>query len=84
MDLQDERRALVLSSTLARKQRTELDWSGWNDYYVVLLDNYREQVVDFRRLLFNDALHSNYYKGREAFEWRSEIHRCLTGKSVRI
>lgn len=47
MDLQDDRRALIISGTLARKQRTELDWSGWNDYYVVLLDNYRAQILQY-------------------------------------
>ncbi len=46
MDLQDEGRALVISGTLARRQRSELDWHGWNDYFVVLLDNYRAQIID--------------------------------------
>ena len=42
LDDQDESRSLVHSQTLARRQRTEIDWSGWNDYFVILLDHYRK------------------------------------------
>ncbi|EPQ54101.1 hypothetical protein GLOTRDRAFT_116750 [Gloeophyllum trabeum ATCC 11539] len=40
MDLYDESRSLIHQGTLARRQRTEVDWSGWNDLFVALLDNY--------------------------------------------
>ena len=42
MDLYDDSRTLVYSGPLARKQRSEMDWHGWNDYFVALLDNFRE------------------------------------------
>jgi RHO1 GDP-GTP exchange protein 1/2 len=42
MDLYDEKRTLVHSGVLARRQRSETDWHGWNDYFIALLDNYRE------------------------------------------
>ncbi|THH06430.1 hypothetical protein EW145_g4099 [Phellinidium pouzarii] len=40
IDHQDESRSLILMQTLARRQRSEIDWHGWNDYFVVLLDHY--------------------------------------------
>ncbi|KAI5122312.1 hypothetical protein M0805_002388 [Coniferiporia weirii] len=40
LDDQDASRSLVQSQTLARRQRSEIDWHGWNDYFVVLLDHY--------------------------------------------
>jgi RHO1 GDP-GTP exchange protein 1/2 len=42
MDLYDEARTLVYSGPLARRQRTELDWHGWHDLHVALLDNHRK------------------------------------------
>ncbi|KAF7964575.1 hypothetical protein HWV62_5482, partial [Athelia sp. TMB] len=41
MDFYDESRTLVYSGPLARRQRSETDWHGWNDYFVALLDNFR-------------------------------------------
>ncbi|EJD06594.1 uncharacterized protein FOMMEDRAFT_17102 [Fomitiporia mediterranea MF3/22] len=40
LDEQDESRTLVHSQTLARRLRSEIDWHGWNDFFVVLLDHY--------------------------------------------
>jgi hypothetical protein len=40
MDLYDDSRTLVHSGPLARRQRSETDWHGWNDLSVALLDNY--------------------------------------------
>ncbi|TDL16579.1 hypothetical protein BD410DRAFT_822834 [Rickenella mellea] len=40
MDLFDESRQLVHMGPLARRQRSEVDWHGWHDYVVALLDNY--------------------------------------------
>ena len=37
----DSSRTMVHSQTLARRQRTEIDWHGWSDFFVVLLDHYR-------------------------------------------
>lgn len=42
MDLFDDSRALVYSSELARRQRSDLEWHGWTDLDVTLLDNFRE------------------------------------------
>lgn len=42
MDLYDESRTLVHSGPLSRRQRSELDWYGWIDLTVALLDNYRQ------------------------------------------
>lgn len=42
MDLQDESRTVVISGDLARKQGTGMDWGGWNDFFVVLMDNCRK------------------------------------------
>jgi hypothetical protein len=44
MDLYDEKRTVVHAGTLARRQRSETDWRGWNDYYVAILDNYRKSL----------------------------------------
>ena len=44
MDLYDDSRTLVYSGPLARRQRSETDWHGWNDYFVALLDNFRETL----------------------------------------
>ncbi|KDQ59244.1 hypothetical protein JAAARDRAFT_192767 [Jaapia argillacea MUCL 33604] len=40
MDLYEESRTLVYEGELARRQRSETDWHGWNDLYVALLDNH--------------------------------------------
>ncbi|KAH8118065.1 hypothetical protein DFH11DRAFT_1808798 [Phellopilus nigrolimitatus] len=45
LDDQDAGRSLIHSQTLARRQRTEIDWSGWNDYFVVLLDHYPTVLI---------------------------------------
>ena len=45
MDLYDDSRTLVYMGPLARRQRSELDWHGWNDYTVALLDNYCESPI---------------------------------------
>jgi hypothetical protein len=44
MDLYDESRTLIQIGTLARRQRSETDWSGWFDLTVALLDHYRNGV----------------------------------------
>ena len=44
LDDQDESRTLIHAQTLARRLRSEIDWHGWNDFYVVLLDHYRESI----------------------------------------
>lgn len=44
MDFYDESRTLVYSGPLARRQRSETDWHGWNDYFVALLDNFRRSM----------------------------------------
>lgn len=41
MDLYNESRSLVYSSTLARRLRSEMG-STWVDLHVALLDNYRQ------------------------------------------
>lgn len=45
MDLYDESRTLIHSGELARRQRSEIDWHGWNDYFVALMDNFCEHLV---------------------------------------
>jgi hypothetical protein len=44
MDIYEESRTLVYSDSLTRRQRSETDWHGWNDYFVALLDNFRKEV----------------------------------------
>lgn len=51
MDLYDDSRTLIHSGTLARRQRSEIDWHGWNDYVVALLDNYRKCCSTYQPLL---------------------------------
>ncbi|KIM84853.1 hypothetical protein PILCRDRAFT_817654 [Piloderma croceum F 1598] len=40
MNVYEESRTLVYSGSLTRRQRSETDWHGWNDYFVALLDNF--------------------------------------------
>ncbi|KDQ19256.1 hypothetical protein BOTBODRAFT_51700 [Botryobasidium botryosum FD-172 SS1] len=40
MDLYSNKRTLIKLGTLARRMRNEVDWSGWVDLTVGLLDNY--------------------------------------------
>jgi hypothetical protein len=51
MDLYDESRTLIHSGFLARRQRSETDWSGWHDYFVALLDNFRKEAYILLSLL---------------------------------
>ena len=51
MNEQDESRTLVHSQTLARRQRNELDWSGWNDFFVALLDHYCGFLIVYHNLI---------------------------------
>ena len=53
MDLYHEDRTLVHSGTLARRQRNETDWHGWNDIFVALLNNYRESSINLMITLSN-------------------------------
>lgn len=45
MDLYDDSRTLIYSGFLARRQRSETDWHGWNDYFVALLDNFCKKAA---------------------------------------
>ncbi|OCB84705.1 hypothetical protein A7U60_g8226 [Sanghuangporus baumii] len=49
LDEQDESRTLVHSQTLARRLRSEIDWHGWNDFFVVLLDHYLLITREWKR-----------------------------------
>ncbi|EIW84261.1 hypothetical protein CONPUDRAFT_163433 [Coniophora puteana RWD-64-598 SS2] len=40
IDWYDESRTLVHCGNLARHSKSEIDWHGWNDLFVALLDNY--------------------------------------------
>ncbi|KAG8792825.1 hypothetical protein FRC12_004768 [Ceratobasidium sp. 428] len=40
LDWYDERRQLFIQGPLARRNRREVEWHGWSDLYVGVLDNY--------------------------------------------
>ncbi|KAG8683708.1 hypothetical protein FRC11_013183, partial [Ceratobasidium sp. 423] len=40
LDWYDEHRQLFMDGPLSRRQRRDVEWHGWNDLYVGLLDNY--------------------------------------------
>jgi hypothetical protein len=44
LDLYDESRTLVYSGPVSRRDRSEIDWHGWNDMVAALLDNNCEQL----------------------------------------
>jgi hypothetical protein len=45
LDWYDEHRQLFMAGPLSRRQRRDVEWHGWSDLYVGLLDNYRKSVV---------------------------------------
>ncbi|CAE7106355.1 unnamed protein product [Rhizoctonia solani] len=40
LDWYDEHRQLFMAGPLSRRQRRDVEWHGWSDHYVGLLDNY--------------------------------------------
>lgn len=47
MDLYDEKRHLVHTDTVARRNGSGSEWHGWRDVTLGLLDNYCERIEYF-------------------------------------
>ena len=84
MDLYDDSRTLVYSGPLARKQRSEMDWHGWNDYFVALLDNFREIFRPLSLTKFLTVVYSCSDAGRNALGASIQTTCWLTSTSPRI
>lgn len=84
MDLYDDSRTVVYSGALARRQRSETDWHGWNDYFIALLDNFREALQPLSMTKPLTLISSRSDAGRNAFRTGLQTTRRLTPNSPRI